>query len=66
MHGVERGLTFKDALLADQRVAARLSEQAIDALLDYRAHIGMIQQMVDRVLARAREERAGEAEKLYE
>jgi adenylosuccinate lyase len=61
MRGVEQGLTFKAALLADARVAAQLSEREIDALLDYRAHIGMIPQMVDRVLARAAEERGKES-----
>ncbi len=65
MNGVECGLTFKEALLADARVAARLSERDIDALLDYRAHIGMIPEMVERVIARANEERAGESGKLY-
>jgi adenylosuccinate lyase len=65
MRGVEQGLTFKEALLADERVAGRLSEQEIDALLDYRAHIGMIPQMVDNVLAQAKQERAREAAALY-
>lgn len=65
MRGVEQGLTFKEALLADARIAARLSGQDIDALLDYRAHIGMIPQMVDRVVACARDERAAESESLY-
>lgn len=65
MRGVEQGMSFKQALLADARVTAQLSENEIDTLLDYRAHIGMIPQMIERVLARAKEERAREAEKLY-
>ncbi len=65
MRGVESGLSFKQALLADERVAGRLKEQEIDALLDYREHIGMIPEMVDRVLERARSERELEADILY-
>jgi adenylosuccinate lyase len=65
MRGVEQGLTFKQALLGDARVTARLSEREIDALLDYRAHVGMIPQMIDRVLEQAKEERAGAAATLY-
>lgn len=65
MHGVERGLAFKEALLADERVTARLSEQEIAALLDYRAHIGMIPQMVERILAGGEAERANDTPTLY-
>lgn len=65
MRGVEQGLTFKQALLADERVTARLSEQVIDALLDYHAHTGMIPQMIDAVLARAEQERGQEGMALY-
>lgn len=61
MRGVENGLTFKEALREDERIAARVSESEIDALLDYRAHIGMIPEMIDGVLERAARERAGEA-----
>jgi adenylosuccinate lyase len=65
MRGVEQGLTFKEALLADERVAAQLGEREIDALLDYREHIGMIPQMIGRVLAQAQREREGEGETLF-
>jgi adenylosuccinate lyase len=60
MRGVEAGVTFKQALLNDARMTAHLSEAEMDALLDYRAHLGMIPQLIDRVLARAEKERAGE------
>lgn len=65
MRGIEGGLPFKDALLADERIAAHLSEQEIDALLDYRAHLGMIPQMVDQVLENARSERGKEGDRLF-
>lgn len=65
MRGVEQGVGFKQALLGDERVRERLSEQEVDALLEYRAHTGMISQMIDRVLARAAQERALENQTLY-
>jgi adenylosuccinate lyase len=65
MRGVERGASFKDALLIDERVTVHLSEKEIDALLDYRAHIGMIPQMVEQVLMRAQFERSTERENLF-
>ncbi|MEP7200934.1 MAG: adenylosuccinate lyase family protein, partial [Chloroflexota bacterium] len=65
MHGVEHGLTFKQALLAEPQVTSRLSEQAIDALLDYRAHIGQIPDMIARVCEHAAEARTGEHDILY-
>ncbi|HZQ05312.1 MAG TPA: lyase family protein, partial [Anaerolineae bacterium] len=65
MHGVEKNLSFKQALLTDERMTKYLTAHDIDALLDYRAHIGMIPQMIDRVLARANKERASESQNLY-
>lgn len=65
MHGVERGLTFKEALLDDERVRERLSEPQLDALLDYRAHTGMISPMIDRVLRMAEQARTLEKETVY-
>ncbi|MBI4673890.1 MAG: adenylosuccinate lyase family protein [Chloroflexi bacterium] len=50
MRGVEQGLTFKQALRAEERIAPHLTESEIDALLDYRAHLGMIPEMVARVV----------------
>jgi adenylosuccinate lyase len=66
MRGVEAGLTFREALLREPRVSAHLSAQQIDALLDYRGHIGEIPQMVERVLQVARAERTTETGSLYE
>ena len=65
MHGVEAGLTFREALLQEPRVSAHLDAAQIDALLDYRAHLGEIPQMVERVLQRAHAERESENEGLY-
>lgn len=65
MRGVEQGMTFKEALRADGRVTAHLSETDIDAVLDYRSHIGMIPEMIDRVLAKGKIEREGDAFTLY-
>ncbi len=65
MRGVERGWAFREALLNEPRVTAHLNAEQIDALLDYRAHIGQIPQMVDRLLEGARRERAAEAASLY-
>lgn len=65
MRGVEQGLTFKQALVADERITSQLSETEIDALLDYRAHLGMISDMIERVLEKARRERAIEMARLY-
>jgi adenylosuccinate lyase len=65
MRGIEKGATFEEALLADNRVAARLSKAEIKGLLDYHKHLGMIPQMVDRVLARAQNLRAEDRPQLY-
>jgi adenylosuccinate lyase len=66
MRGVEQGWTFREALLNEPHVTAHLNAQQIDALLDYRAHIGQIPQMVERVLERAQKERAEETNSLYQ
>lgn len=65
MRGVEQELTFEQALLDDRRIASRLSEQEIEALLDYRAHIGQIPEMIERVLEHARNACALEPDTLY-
>lgn len=65
MRGIESGLGFKEALLSDERVARHLSERDIDELLDPAGHVGMAREMVDRVLARAKEGRQRERERLY-
>lgn len=66
MRGVEQGLTFKEALRADERIAAQLREDETDALLDYRTHIGMIPQMVERVIRNAHLARDNEKESLWD
>jgi adenylosuccinate lyase len=66
MRGVEESLTFRDALRADERVTAHLSANEIDMLLDYRAHLGMVPEMIEHILKRAEQKRAGEPLTLYE
>jgi adenylosuccinate lyase len=65
MRGVAQGWTFRDALLNEPRITTHLNAQQLDALLDYRAHIGQIPEMVERVLERAKREHATENESLY-
>jgi adenylosuccinate lyase len=65
MRGVAQGWTFRDALLNEPRITTHLNAQQIDVLLDYRAHIGQIPEMVERVLERAKREHATENESLY-
>jgi adenylosuccinate lyase len=50
MAGVERGLDFKTALLADPAIAQHLDEAAIDQLLDPCRALGAAGAFVDRIL----------------
>ncbi len=50
MKGVESGMEFVDALLADQRVARHLDRQEIEGLFDLRQVMGAAPEFVDRVL----------------
>lgn len=49
---------FRDALLADPEIAARLTPDALDALLDPTADLGLAGPQLDRVIAEARARRA--------
>jgi len=53
--GKSRG--FRDALLADRRVAEHLSASEIDAALDPRSYLGSADELVDRALAEYESER---------
>lgn len=53
----ERDLSLKDALLAEPDVAARMTPEEIDALLDPAAYTGLSGVFVDRVVAYARQAR---------
>lgn len=57
MAAYEQDLSLKDALLAEPEVAARITPDEIDALLDPRAYTGLSGTFVDRVVAHARQAR---------
>ena len=50
MKGVESGVGFVEALLADARVAAHLDREGIESLFDLEKVLGAAPDMVDRVL----------------
>ncbi|HET8577327.1 MAG TPA: adenylosuccinate lyase [Methylomirabilota bacterium] len=47
------GIAFRDALLADARVAPHLDRLALEALLDPRGYLGLAPALVDRVVGAA-------------
>jgi adenylosuccinate lyase len=51
--GTPEGRSFRDNLLADAQVTARLDEAAIDRALDARAHFARVDAIIDRALAEA-------------
>ena len=51
MKAHEAGRPLKDALLEDPAITAHLSPETIESLFDYRQHVGLCREMVDRVLA---------------
>jgi adenylosuccinate lyase len=51
MHAFEHGEKLRDALLANNTVAAALTPAEIDAMLDPHSYIGMAEVFVDRVVA---------------
>jgi adenylosuccinate lyase len=51
MESFEKGVSFRDALLADVRVAAHLDAIALDGVLDPVTYIGESEDIVDGVLA---------------
>ena len=55
MKAHEAGRPLKDALLADPALTAHLPPEKIESLFDYRQHIGLCREMVDRVVRAARE-----------
>ena len=54
MEAVERGLTFKEALLNREELAGVLTGEDIETLLDPVTYIGLATSIVERELARAR------------
>jgi len=57
MRAYEEGLPLKQALLETPAIAAHLTADELDRLLDYRRYIGLAPQLVDEVVRRTREER---------
>ncbi len=60
MKAHEAGRPLKDAILDNPALTAHLSAETIESLFDYRRHVGLCREMVDRVVKRAREDRAVE------
>jgi adenylosuccinate lyase len=54
MHGIERGVSFEQALLKDPRVAAALTAAELQKVLDPATYVGLAPQIVDEVLAQTR------------
>jgi len=51
MKAHEAGRPLKDALLANPAITAHLSREKIESLFDYRQHVGLCREMVERVVA---------------
>ncbi len=54
MHGIERAISFEQALMQDKRVAAALTPAELRKVLDPTTYVGLAPQIVDRVLAEAK------------
>ena len=55
MRGIDQGITFEQALMADPQVQGRARERrSCDALLDPTTYVGLAPEIVDRVLAETR------------
>ncbi len=62
MKAYAAGRPLKDAILDNPVIIAHLSADAIEALFDYRSHVGLCRELVDRVIALTREERSDDLE----
>ena len=54
MHGLENGISFDKALMADKRVRDAMSEQELKAALDPTTYVGRAPEIVDEVLAQVK------------
>jgi adenylosuccinate lyase len=54
MHGIERRISFEQALMQDQRVARALTPEELRKALDPTTYVGLAPQIVDQVLAETR------------
>jgi adenylosuccinate lyase len=55
MKAHEAGRPLKDAVLDNAAITAHLSPETIESLFDYRQHVGLCREMVDRVVRAANE-----------
>jgi adenylosuccinate lyase len=62
MRAQQTGQTLKAALLENADIRKHFSAEAIDALFDYRRHVGLCPELADRVVRLAQAERAQEGE----
>ena len=53
MKAHEAGRPLKDAILENPAITAHLSPETIESLFDYRQHVGLCREMVDRVVRSA-------------
>ena len=60
MKAHEAGRSLKDAILESEAIRAHLSAETIEALFDYRRHVGLCRELVDRVVRVAWEEHSEE------
>jgi adenylosuccinate lyase len=60
MKAYEAGRPLKDAILENSGIRQHLSAEVIESLFDYRRHVGLCREFVDRVVERAKEERSQE------
>ncbi len=60
MKAYEAGRPLKEAILGNPAITAHLPAETIESLFDYRRHVGLCREMVDRVVKRVREDRAVE------
>jgi adenylosuccinate lyase len=54
MRGVEQGVTFETALMADPQAKGALGREELRALLDPTTYVGLAPEIVERVLAQAK------------
>jgi adenylosuccinate lyase len=54
MHGLEHGISFDKALLADKRVRDAISETELREALDPTTYVGRAPEIVDEVLAQVK------------
>ncbi|MCC7360634.1 MAG: adenylosuccinate lyase family protein [Anaerolineales bacterium] len=60
MRAHQTGQTLKRAILENDDLRKYFSAEALDGLFDYRRHVGLCGPLVDRIVERARDERATE------